>query len=445
MTPRGRLATLVGADIISTLGTRVSIVAIPWLVLETTGSPTRMGIVAAAETVPYILSSALAAPLADRVGLRRTSVVADAGSALVMAAVALAPQLGFTALVLLVAVAGGLRGIGDRVKHVMLRPVAESAGVRLIRLTSAYDGLSRGATLLGAALAGLLVLWFGSTGAIVIDAVSFAVCALLIAVFVRLPAPAAPAPATATATGTATATATEAPGTATDDSATAGTDDGPAKAPRESYLDALRGGFRYLRGDNVLLTMLLVIFGLNMVANASVAVFIPLWVAEVLGSPAGLGLVLGAFAAGGLVGNLLFTWLAPRLPRYLTFVAGAAISGTPRLLALALSDELVIVLVVTFVSALGIAAVNPLLGVALYERVPDALQTRVIGIAGAVGFTGLPIGALLGGWLTTAFGLTTALLVFVAVCLVFTALPLLRGRPDDRSPEVAPTPAPALR
>ncbi|MBO4209030.1 MFS transporter [Micromonospora echinofusca] len=429
MTPRGRLVTLISADIISTLGTRVSIVAIPWLVLETTGSPTRMGIVAAAETVPYILSSALAAPLADRVGLRRTSVVADAGSALVMAAVAavaLAPQLGFTALVLLVAVAGGLRGIGDRVKHVMLRPVAEAAGVRLIRLTSAYDGLSRGATLLGAALAGLLVLWFGSTGAIVIDAVSFAVCALLVGVFVRLPAPTTPAtPAVSAASGPETG-------------------DGPAKAPRESYLDALRGGFRYLRGDTVLLSMLLVIFGLNMVANASIAVFIPLWVAEVLGSPTGLGLVLGAFAAGGLVGNLLFTWLSPRLPRYLTFVVGAAISGTPRLLSLALSDELVVVITVTFVSALGIAAVNPLLGVALYERVPDALQTRVIGIAGAVGFTGLPVGALLGGWLTTAFGLRTALLVFVAVCLFFTALPLLRGRPDDRAPEVSPTPAAAM-
>lgn len=187
MTPRGRLATLILADIISNLGSRISLIAIPWLVLETTGSPTLMGIVAAAEALPYMLSSALAAPWADRIGLRRTSVLADAGSAVVMAAVALTPQLGFGALVVLVAVAGGLRGIGDRVKHVMLRPAAKAAGVELIRLTSVYDGLSRGAVLLGAGLGGLLVYWFGSVGAIWIDAATFAVCAGLVGLLVRLP------------------------------------------------------------------------------------------------------------------------------------------------------------------------------------------------------------------------------------------------------------------
>ncbi|PZF89344.1 MFS transporter, partial [Micromonospora deserti] len=141
MTPRRELVTLVGADLISNLGSRVSVVAIPWLVLETTGSPAKMGVVAAAETLPYLLSSALATPWADRIGLRRTSILADVGSAGLMVAVALTPWLGFGTLLALVAVVGGLRGIGDRVKHVMFRPVAEAAGVKLIRLTSVYDGL----------------------------------------------------------------------------------------------------------------------------------------------------------------------------------------------------------------------------------------------------------------------------------------------------------------
>ncbi|MFI5496850.1 MFS transporter [Actinoplanes sp. NPDC051859] len=400
MTPRRELYVLVGADLISNLGSRISLVAIPWLVLETTGSPARMGVVAAAEALPYLLSGALAAPWADRFGVRRTSIVADAASAVVVALVALAPWLGFGTLVALVAVAGGLRGIGDRVKHVMFRPAALRADVPLIRLTSAYDGLVRGVSLFGVVLGGLLIDGVGVTRAIGINAGTFALCALLIAVAGRQSAP------------------TE-------------------QAPRESYLRALRGGFAYLRTDRTLLTMLLVISALNLFATASVAVYIPLWVAEVFGHPTGFGLVLGVFAGGALLGNLIFTVAGPRLPRRMTFAVGAAVSGTPRLLALALSDDLAVVLTVTFLSGVGIAAVNPLLGAALYERVPETLQTRVIGISGSLAFLGLPVGALLGGWTAAGLGLVPALWVMAAACLVLTGLPLLVGglRVGGRTPE----------
>ncbi|MCW3815197.1 MFS transporter [Micromonospora sp. DR5-3] len=401
MTPRRELFTLVGADLLSNLGTRISVVAIPWLVLETTGSPTRMGLVAAAETLPYMLSSALATPWADRFGVRRTAVTVDAASAAAMAVVALAPWLGFGALLVLVAVAGGLRGIGDRVKHVLFKPAAERAGVPLIRLTSAYDGLTRGMTLFGAVLGGLLIDWVGVTRAIWIDAATFAVCALLIGVLVRPPAPAEP-------------------------------------APRESYLRALRGGFGYLRTDRTLLTMLVVVSASNMFANASVAVWIPLWVDRVLGDPAGFGLVLGVFSGGALLGNLLFTLAGTRLPRRSTFALGLALSGAPRLLALALSDELAVVLTVTFLSGVAIAAVNPLLGAALYERVPAPLQTRVLGISGSVAFLGLPVGALLGGWSVAALGLTPALLVMAVACLALTVGPLLLARSRADRPTTEP-------
>ncbi|MDG4800562.1 MFS transporter [Micromonospora sp. WMMD980] len=408
MNPRRELYTLVGADLLSNLGTRISVVAIPWLVLETTGSPTRMGLVAAAETLPYMLSSALATPWADRFGVRRTSVFVDAASAAAMAVVALAPWLGFGTLLVLVAVAGGLRGIGDRVKHVLFKPAAERAGVPLIRLTSAYDGLARGMTLFGAVLGGLLIDWVGLSRAIWIDAATFAVCALLIGTLVRPPAPAQP-------------------------------------PPRERYLRALRGGFAYLRTDRTLLIMLSVVSASNMFANASVAVWIPLWVNQVLGDPAGFGLLLGVFSAGALLGNLLFTLVGTRLPGRATFALGLALSGTPRLLALALSDDLVVVLVVTFLSGIGIAAVNPLLGAALYQRVPEALQTRVLGISGSVAFLGLPVGALLGGWSVALLGLTPALLVMSVACLVLTVSPLLlffRTSAERPAPEpVAPTPA----
>ncbi len=402
---RRELVTLVTADLISNLGSRISVIAIPWLVLTTTGSPAKMGIVAAAEFLPYMLSSSLATPWADRFGVRRTSIVVDAASAVAMAVVAMTPWLGFWALVALVAVAGGMRGIGDRVKHVMFRPAAQRAGVKLIRLTSAYDGLARGVTLFGAVVGGLLIGWVGVTWAIWIDAASFAVCALLVGMLVRPPAADTPA------------------------------------APREPYFQALRTGFAYLRTDRVLLAMLLVVSALNMMAAANTAVWVPLWIRDVLGDPAGFGLVLGVFGAGALLGNLVFTAIGPRLPRTLVFAVGAAMSGAPRLLTMALTDHLVVVLVVTFLSGIGIAAVNPLLGAALYERVPDALQTRVLGIAGSLAFVGLPVGGLVGGWSVAALGLERALLVMAVVCAVLTVGPLLAG--PLRAGRSRPRPAPA--
>jgi len=68
VSPRGGFVALIVADIVSALGSRISLVAIPWLVLTTTGSPTDMGLVSAAEMIPYLLSSMLLTPLADRLG-----------------------------------------------------------------------------------------------------------------------------------------------------------------------------------------------------------------------------------------------------------------------------------------------------------------------------------------------------------------------------------------
>jgi len=390
--PRGSFLALIGADIGSALGSRVSLVAIPWLVLTLTGSPSDMGLVGAAEMVPYLLTSMLLTPLADRYGLRASSVCCDLVSALVMAAIAGYAGHGFVVLLPLVAVAGALRGVGDRTKHVLLRPAAVAAGYSMIRVTSLYEGLTRLATLLGAPLGGLLIVWFGARGAVWLDAASFLCCAVLVGGVVRVRSA------------------------------------GAAAAAPERYLSALAAGFRFLAADRLLSAMLATVFALNIFANAANVVFVPVWAREVLHSPEALGLTLGAFAAGALAGTLVFGMVGKRLPRYPTFLVGALVSGAPRLLALGVSSSLAVVLAVTVVGGFGVASVNPLLGVAMYERIPDALQARVIGLCTTIAFTGIPIGALLGGWAVSGFGLRTALLGASGACLVVTLAPLLNRR-----------------
>lgn len=386
------LFALLAADTISGLGDKISIVAIPWLVLVTTGDPAKMGIVAAAEMLPYISAGILATPLADRFGMRRTSIVTDVGSTLAMVAIAAAPQLDFVLLVLLVAVSGTCRGVGDRAKHVLLRPMADAAGANIVRVASGHDGLARTASLIGAPVGGLLVFWLGAQGAIWFDAVSFATCALLVLVLVRPPADG------------------DAP---------------PSEAAKQSYLAALRAGVRFLARDRVLLSSHATVLLLNVFAQASIAVFIPLWVADVFGDPPALGLVIGAYAVGAVFGNVVFTVLAPKLPRYQTFMIAVVAGGAPRLLVLGVSQELSVVLTVTFLSGVAVAAVNPILGALCFERVPTELQARVFGLLNATAYIGLPLGALLGGAMAAGLPLSNAILLSGGVCLVTSVFALM--------------------
>jgi fatty-acyl-CoA synthase len=385
--PRTGFVALLAADAISTLGNRIAMVAIPWLVLVTTGSPAKMGLAAAAELVPYLLSGVFATPVSDRIGLRFASVTADTGSAVTVAAIAMLP--GFPTLLGLIAVTGMLRGVGDRAKHVLLKPVTDDAGVSIARVTAAYESLARLAMLVGAPLGGLLIVWFGARGAMWADAVTFAACATLVGMLVRLRK--------------------------------------EPKADDEPYLKALRGGARYLRQDHLLFLMISLIFVTNMFSSAETAVFLPVWSSDILHSPAVLGAVLGTFAAGGLIGSIVFTALVAKLPRYQTFLIGLFVSDFPVLLVL-LSHSLPLVLAVCFVVGLAVSTVNPIIGAMQYERIPPELQNRVFGLVTAVCYAGLPIGGALGGWGVAALGLNPALVLAAAVCLAFILIFLVRVR-----------------
>ena len=72
------------AETLSISGTRLSTIAIPWLVLTTTGSPVLTGVVAMAEMLPYVLAKALSGPLIDRIGPKRLAIGCDLASVLVV-------------------------------------------------------------------------------------------------------------------------------------------------------------------------------------------------------------------------------------------------------------------------------------------------------------------------------------------------------------------------
>src|SRR6266481_8519224 len=89
---------------ISILGTSVSTLALPLLVLALTHSPTQAGFIAAMQTIPYVLFSLPAGALVDRWNRKTVMILCDAGRALALGSIPLALLLGHLTLVQLYSV-----------------------------------------------------------------------------------------------------------------------------------------------------------------------------------------------------------------------------------------------------------------------------------------------------------------------------------------------------
>ncbi|HCT78531.1 MAG TPA: MFS transporter [Micromonosporaceae bacterium] len=390
---RANLTSLVAAEAISNIGSRMTFFAIPWLVLVTTGSPVKVGLVTAAETLTYVVSGVLAAPLQDRFGDRRTSIWSDLGSVAIMAAIALFGQLDFSLLLVLVAVAGVLRAQADRSKVTMLVPLMESAGSNYTRVAAIREGTLRTSTLLGSSLAGITIVFFGAIGGIWIDAGTFALAAILV-VFARKAEKPVP----------------------------------DKEIGAEPYLVALRNGFTWFRHQRLLRAVTSMLFFTNLFNQASAVVFVPLWVLTNMDDPAALGAVATAYAVGLIAGSFVVAWLAPLLPRYPMLVAGYFIGGTPRFLVLALSDNLTLIVIVWLIGGVAMSSLNPTVSAMIYQRTPKEMLARVGGIITAVAFGGMPLGGLLAGFLVQTLGLTNGILVTTALYFLVTLTPVIGYR-----------------
>jgi MFS family permease len=398
------------AEGVSLVGTRVSMVALPFFVLTTTGSPEKTGLVALAEMLPLVVLKVLGGPVIDRVGTRRVALTCDWGSLLVVGSIPFLHEAGvlsFPAFLGLVAVAGALRGPGDAAKHAMTPTLAVTAAVPMERVTGLSSTVERTASMLGAGLAGGLVAVIGPANALVVDAISFGVSALLLAWAI----PAGDRPV-------ATEEATD-------------------PAP---YAAQLREGWRFLRGDAVLVGITVMVALTNLIDLAWSAVLVPVWAIEGGGGAAAVGALFATFSGASAVGSLLAAAYAERLPRYATYLVCFLVTGLPRFAIMAFDTPLWSVLAFAVVGGFAAGFLNPILGAVIYERVPDHLVGRVTSLSTACCFALMPLGGLVGGFLVGGIGLAAAMLVCGVAYFVVTMFPAVdrRWREIDRRPERVP-------
>ncbi|MBF4161183.1 MFS transporter [Nocardioides sp. CBS4Y-1] len=371
-------------------------IAIPLLVLATTGSAARTGMVAAAELVPLVLFKIVAGPAIDSLGPRRVALTCDTLSVVAVAAVPLlhtAGLLSFGALLALVALAGALRGPGDAAKHAMIPSVVAAARVPMEQVTGLYSAVERTASMLGAALAGVLVLALGPADALLVDAASFGIGVLVLGLGTRRLARVG--------------------------------DAGEEPADALGYRVRLREGWRFLRTDRLLMGIAVMVALTNMLDLAWSAVLMPVWAVDSGHGAGALGLLFAVWGGCSALGSLVAAKWGDRLPRFRVYLVAFLVTGLPRYAVLALGAPWVVVLGAFVVGGAASGFLNPILGAVELERIPPALVGRVTALVSAMAWGLMPLGSLLGGVATQAWGFAATTLATGLVYFVVTTAPAL--------------------
>jgi predicted MFS family arabinose efflux permease len=403
-----RFTVLIGAHVFSELGASIMLIALPWFVLQETGSAALTGLSGAGLAAAAIGGGLVGGVLVDRAGFKRTSILADAVSAVALLAVPIlygTIGIRYWEVLLLVFLARVLDVPAITARRSMVPEIAERARMPLERANSLFEGGMHASTLLGPVSAGLFIALVGAANVFVVSAALVTLGALTMLLFMP---------------GDVRATATE-------------------QAARASIVSEFVEGLRFLRNDRLLFALLIAIGALNMLTFPFAGVILPVYVDQVLGSAAYLGIILSTFGAGTVAGVLLYGAFGHRLPRRGVYIIGHALIPVP-IIALLLQAPFPVLLLTTLILALGFGPINPILVTVRHERIPLALRGRVFSVFSAFAMTCSPLGAMIAGVAIDALGIDLTLGIIIALIsagvLFLIGMPLFRQMERPAKPLV---------
>ncbi|HEV7657927.1 MAG TPA: MFS transporter [Mycobacteriales bacterium] len=399
---RNRDFTLLwSSQVVSTVGTRVTSVAYPLLVLLLTGSPALAGVVGFAQTLPFLLLYLPGGAWVDRWDRRRTMVGCELGRAVALGSVAVTAAVAgvhavpVAQLAMVAFVEGCLFVLFDLAEGAALpRLVAPEQVPTAVAWNQAR---TQGADLVGQPAGGAL---FALAPALpfAVDAISYLVSGgAVAAIRTRL--------------------------------------QGELTATPDRLRTRVAEGVRFVARSAYLRETVAIVGWMNLVFNGAFLALI-VRARDVGGSPGQIGFMLAAYGAGGVLGALA----APTLHRRLagrTLLVGIAWIWAAIAVALAVPASLVGLAALVLVMNLFGAPYNVVIAARMYELVPDELLGRVRSVVKIVAWGTIPVGTLLGGVLAEGLSARTALLVLglgmIPIAIVSTLSPGMRSIGDPVS------------
>ncbi|WP_408897662.1 MFS transporter [Nocardioides sp. R1-1] len=365
---------LVGGIAVSGLGSAMTPVALAFAVLDLGGSATELGLVIAAFAAAEVVTILYGGVLGDRLPRQLLMQGSSAATALSQATLAVLLITGHGSIALLTAIGvvnGCLGAIAQPASNAMTRStVSEAQLPRAVVLRSLAHESSFA---IGFALAGIVVAVAGPGWAIAVDAATYAVAAVLFAM-IRAAS--------------------------------------PERGQRERLLAELADGAREVFRHTWLWLLIGQALLYHLFYNGAQGVLGPIVVGDAWGEQAwgwALSALMLGFVAGGVVA---LRWRPRHLLRW-GLVLLSLTAAFP--LAMALADDLPVVLLGAFVHGLGLQLFSVNWDLAIQQNVAERMLARVYSFDLVGSFACRPIGLALTGPVAALVGMDTWLVVVAAV------------------------------
>ncbi|NHA67365.1 MFS transporter [Phycicoccus flavus] len=393
-----------GSRTVGLLGSTAATVALAFAVLDLGGSATALGQVLAARTLPMVLLLLFGGVLADRLPRALVLQASNVASALLQGVTAVLLLTGHAPLwgvVVLQALLGAANGVGFPAMAAMVPALVPAAE---LQRANALVSMSRGLTAIaGPSLGTLLVVTAGSGWAVLADAATWGVAALLLVPVRRL----------------ADVTARPA-------------------APRAGVVTELREGWDLFRSTTWLWLVVAAFGVLNAITGGAWLTLGPALAERTIGRQE-WGWVISAEAVGALVATAVL--LRVRLPRPLLLgVVAVSLLGVP-LVVLGAAPHVVLLVAAAAVAGVGLEVFGMGWNLAMQEHLPEQHLSRAYSYDALGSMVAVPVGQLLFGPLGDRFGLapvvTAAGVLYLAVALGLLAARSVRTLPRVAQPEPA--------
>jgi predicted MFS family arabinose efflux permease len=363
----------------SAFGTQMTQLALPWLILESTGSATRTGLVFAVQVLPMALLGFAGGEVIQRLGARRTMLIADAVRAPVTALVPVLSVLhilSFAVLMVIVTAAGVLGVPYFAAQRLLATELTGPDPKALTRANTVLEGGYNVAAVGGPAVAGALIALLGAQQVLWFDAATYGLSCLLLWWFVP-------------------------------------TDKGSAQ-PDTVARTGMLAGLRALGTDDFLRPAMIssVTFGfLLRILNIA----LPLLAFGRFGRDAAVGgLLLSGYGAGALAGSLVSYLVANRASPARLMGVATVLMVIPLWVLVTPAPVAVLVLALA-VSAAALPLSNAPFFSILATRFPGELRTRVMQSVITMSNIAGPLGFLAGGVAMDRIGVTKTLLALTVL------------------------------
>ena len=368
---RGRRNWLLSGDFgrfwlgqtISNLGSSFTFFALPLLVFKLTGSPINLGIATAAEFVPYLLFGLVIGAWVDRVDRKHLMIATDLARAAVIATIPLLAAVDQLSVgwVYLVAFASATLTIAFDAAEFAAIPSLVPSDDDLVRANGRVQASYSAAQIAGPLLAGLLITVAPIQQVLWVDAASFLVSAVTLALIT------------------------------TPFNTLRDTED--RRALRREILD----GLRYVLGHPVLRNISAMMALINLVSATVYAQLVVFAKRQLDASDSRVALLYAAGSAGVVLLSLAAGPVRRRLSFSVAALGALVVDGLLTVVLAATRWYWAALVLWAAISGLGIFF-NINTGSLRQQIVPNHLLGRVMSIAGVLAWSAIPVGALAGGW-----------------------------------------------